>query len=239
MNKEDFRILKELCGLHQKKKDLEGDIAEERTRITKIENLRADAQNTIEHTSKNLDATSQSLIVTENKVEHLGRQILQGEQALSNATSEKQVESSERQLLAHKEEQKELEESAFELMERIEAFQSEISDKKEFLLGSEKTLIEIKAEVAAHTAPIAAEVEVLRSRVANLKSELPDLAATRIEKLIEKDLKHGPLTKIQDGSCFICRFTVNATDKDRIEKLLNLTACSSCYRIFIPNSTLY
>lgn len=239
MNKEDFRILKEVCGLHQKADELSKAVDVEQSRISKIETLRIEANKDLADATQSLVENSKNLLNVENKTEDLNKKILQGEQALNNATSEKQLSSSQMQLNSFKSELDNFENEAFNLLEISEELQERIDEKNNFLNGSEKTLKDISIEVQQNIDPMMSEIEVIRKRIDNLGSQLPEQTKTRLYKLIDKKLMHGPLTKIQDGSCFICRYEVNSINRDKIDKNLALLSCSSCSRLFIPNSTLY
>ena len=239
MNKEDFRILKELCGLHSTKIAVTAKIDAEMARITKIENLREDAREALASAQKELISVEEETQNIESQTLALSQKIEQSTRAVDNATSEKQVSSAESQLKIQKDELSKLEEQGFVLLERFDEISALISEKETFIEGSAKTLRDISDEVEKECTPLRNEIDILNSRIANLSSELPADALTRVSKLLDKNLKHGPLTKLEGDSCYICRFTMGAVDKEKIEKNLSLKSCSSCTRIFIPNSTLY
>lgn len=239
MNKEDFRILKEISGLHGKVLSLTEKIELENSRISKIENLRLEANEALNEANNQLKLKNQELAQNENNIELLNKKITQSQDALDKAVNEKAATSSQKQLDVFKENLATVEEVAFGIMEEVDLLEQTISDKKSFLAGSEKSLEEIKKEVETNNTPTLKEVEITKERISLLNQGMEPATVSRLEKLLVKNLKHGPLTKIEESACYICGYTVNATDRDQIEKKLMLKSCGSCSRIFIPNTTLY
>ena len=239
MNKEDFRILKEICGLEDKLTHKEVEINSEKRRITKIEEMRSNRQEESSKLESELQRLEKRSEEIDQNLSNIHTQITQSLNAIDNAISEKQLESAQSQLNQQKLKVEELESSAFETLENIEEIIEKMNDAKTFLEGSLKTIEEITNEVDRNIHPINEEISILKERILNLKGQLPTDVISKLEKLIDKNLKHGPLTKIENGACYICRFDINTIDRDKVEKALQLKSCSSCSRIFIPNSTLY
>lgn len=239
MNKEDFRILKEICGLHSKVESLRQKVNSERTRITKIEDLRLSARESLTEANSQLSEKSQELAQNEIRIEQLQKKIIQSQDALDKAVNEKAALSSQKQLEVFNENLAQEEEMAFKIMEEIESLETLKNDKNTFLAGSEKSLKDIQEEVGNNNAPTIKEIDITKERINLLNQDLDQATLLRLEKLLAKNLKHGPLTKIENSACYICGYSVNATDRDQIEKNLLLKTCGSCSRIFIPNTSLY
>lgn len=239
MNKDDFRILKEICGLHSQLIELRSQIKAEESRIQKIEDLRKDARDSLLDLQTQHKEKSQILAQTESKIDQLQKKLLQSQDALDKAVNEKAALSSQKQLDVFREELAIEEETAFELMEEIDNFEEFKKDKETFLEGSSKSLSNIKVEVEENTDPLFKKIQITEERIKLLNQSLDQPTISRLDKLLVKKLKHGPLTRIENSACHICGYTVNATDRDQIEKSLLLKSCGSCTRIFIPNTTLY
>lgn len=130
-----------------------------------------------------------------------------------------------------------LEERGMELLEKLEQNETERADAKQFLTGLEKTTKEIADEVNTEAEKEKAAIANLDLRLSSLKAELPSDFKAQLDKLLSKNLAHGPFTRIEQGSCFFCRYKISRMDESEIDMQKNLKTCPQCSRIFIPYGT--
>ncbi len=239
MNKENFRVLKEIVSLLQEVSKRNESLAQEKSRITKIQAMRERSQVDRDHYKSRLINIKETLAKMEQETDKLSNSIDKANNALLTAKNEKELQLAQKQKDKNTLELNKSDNMAFELMEEVEKLDQEISDCNQFLSGSEKTVKEISKEVEDNNLPVIKEIEVYKGRIFLLQESLPSDVIDKLNRTIKKELTHGPLTKIESNSCFICRFKLTKVDQDQIEQHLKFKSCSSCQRIFIPNSSLY
>lgn len=127
-----------------------------------------------------------------------------------------------------------LEEEAFSFLQEAEQIENELSDAKTFSEGLEKTISEISQEVSVEVMKADGEVKTLEMRISMLMDELPADFKAMLIKVSSKKLAHGPFTRIDQGSCYFCRFKISRIDESEIDMQKNLKTCPQCSRIFLP-----
>jgi len=127
-----------------------------------------------------------------------------------------------------------LEDSLFALLERTEAIQQELEDKKTFLAGLEKTYQEIESEVKEEIQDNQKGVSQADLRMKLILEELPSGFKETLERTLKKNLAVGSFTRIDNGSCFFCRYKISRTDESEIDMQQMLKICPQCSRIFLP-----
>jgi predicted nucleic acid-binding Zn-ribbon protein len=127
-----------------------------------------------------------------------------------------------------------LEDSLFAFLERTEAIQQELEDKKTFLAGLEKTYQEIESEVKEEIQDNQKGVSQADLRMKLILEELPSGFREMLERTLKKNLAVGSFTRIDNGSCFFCRYKISRTDESEIDMQQMLKLCPQCSRIFLP-----
>lgn len=127
-----------------------------------------------------------------------------------------------------------LENEGLNCLSDTELLETEIREKKIFLQGLEKTIEEIQKEVEEEIATIQKEISNLDLRLNLLKNDLPDDFKAVLKSISSKNLAHGPFTRIENGSCYFCRFKISRMDESEIDMQKNLKTCPQCTRIFLP-----
>ncbi len=127
-----------------------------------------------------------------------------------------------------------LEEIGFEILSGIEESENELSEIQRFQEGLDKTIEEIKAEVDLEITCIDSEIRQLDLRISLLHEVLPENIKSLIDKLLSKNLILGPFTKIDQGSCFFCRFKISRLEESEIDIQKSVKTCQQCSRIFLP-----
>lgn len=148
--------------------------------------------------------------------------------------SPKELESLQDEIATLTNRQSELEEVELEIMERLEDAQQRLSDlreQKEALSG--KVVEAERARDSVYT-EIDAELEQLRSRRAEIVSELPDALSTLYEKLRGQ---HGGIgaAALRKRRCEGCNIELDAAELTRIaaEPAEVVQRCDNCRRILV------
>ncbi len=181
----------------------------------------------------------------ENEIGLLKKEIVQHqgllgavEDKIKTATQQKQrlidLGGDEKKIQAYELEIKSLEDKGFEYLTLIDESESKIVDHKTFLIGLTKTLEEIDHEVQEDLTKIEADIKNIDLRLELLREELPAEFKTTLSKITAKNLALGPFTRIDQGSCFFCRFKISRIDESEIDMQKNLKTCPQCTRIFLP-----
>ncbi len=127
-----------------------------------------------------------------------------------------------------------LEDRGFGLLEEIEANTQELERLRTFLAGLEETISEINAEAQTEIGKLRAEVRNIELRVSLLLEELPSDFRNLLLKTTAKNLAHGPFTRVDNGTCFFCRFKISKIYESEIDMQQSLKTCPQCDRIFLP-----
>lgn len=126
------------------------------------------------------------------------------------------------------------EEEGLNLLGLIEEKDLLIKEGKTFREGLCRTIDEIQNEVSPVVENAQKEIGNLETRIELLKNELPSQFQSILAKITAKNLVHGPFTRIEQGSCFICRFKISRIDESEIDMQKGLKTCPQCSRIFLP-----
>lgn len=239
MDKDSFRILKEINSLYSDKKKLQELIANEKNRLFKVEQMRSERKAQLELDQKEFKQVNGELAVLENELAGTQTKLANTKANINNVFTEQEINSLQSQLTHLEDLQAELEEKLFSKLEGQEEVQSAISEAQNFLTGSLETLQEMQTEVDLATTPLLAKINSIEQRLALLFVELPESFKDKFLALVEKDLPYGPVAQIQNNHCSICKMTLSKIEIDEVEKQLKLKGCPSCARIFIPENTLY
>ncbi len=127
-----------------------------------------------------------------------------------------------------------LEDDLFAILEKIESQQVSMQDNKTFLSGIENTIQEIKSEVEAEIKEHSKQIEQLELRLKLLKEDLPPDFKDALERTLKKNLALGPFTRVDQGSCYFCRYKISRIDESEIDMQRALKFCTQCSRLFLP-----
>lgn len=239
MNKEDYRVMKEINSLYLENLELEKKILSENSRIDKLNILRSEAQQQISSYTETLKTEKANFQTSENDIAKLQQSLDNNRGHLACAIIEQEIKSLESQITTSESKLDEAENSGLELMESIETLEESIESREGFLVGSLETLGELSGEVLEITKPFINKAEQNTNRLCLLEKSLPTVTLDKYLKLLSKKLKYGPLASIDVNQCSICKYGLAVTDIELIEKKLALRSCAGCSRIFVPRSTLY
>lgn len=227
MNVEWFAKLREIDSLSKMRINHLKAKKDQEDRVSKLNDRRHDTLTLISNLQKEIMSINHELAATEVK--------------LKTASEQKQrlidIGGDEKKIQSFAEEINNSEDKAFELLASIEAKETEISDSKTFVQGLDKTIKEIYAEANIDIDQVNKEIENIDLRLTMLKDELPSDFKQLLEKTTAKNLQLGPFTRIDQGSCFICRYKISRMDESEIDMQKGIKTCPQCSRIFIPYGT--
>jgi predicted nucleic acid-binding Zn-ribbon protein len=145
-----------------------------------------------------------------------------------------EVGGDDKKIANFKKEAVELENSLFALLEQTESIQLSLNEKKTFLTGLEKTFKEIEAEVNDEIKIHQSEISQADMRMDLIKEDLPKEFQDTLDRTLKKNLAVGSFTRIENGSCYFCRYKISRTDESEIDQQFKLKTCPQCSRIFLP-----
>jgi predicted nucleic acid-binding Zn-ribbon protein len=168
----------------------------------------------------------------------LNTEMAEIDKKLKNASEQKQriidIGGDEKKILSFSAEIEQLEEKGMEFLSRQDEIGQEIEEAKTFAAGLEKTIHEIESETKTELDKIEQELENVELRQKLLLEELPADFKSLLIKITTRNLAHGPFTRIDQGSCFFCRFKISRLEEDEIDMKKSLKTCPQCTRIFLP-----
>lgn len=224
MSVEEFFKLKEIDSLSKMRINHLKTIDEELNRITRLqERFKASEKEHENHIREKMS---------------LQDTLAECEKKLKNAAEQKQrlmdVGGDENKINQFSAQITEFEDKGFELLEKIEEAENLILEGKTFRNGLSKTIEEISAEVSPVVEKSQNEIKNLELRISLLKEDLPENFRNLLNKISAKNLPLGPFTRVEQGSCFICRYKISRIDESEIDMQKSLKTCPQCSRIFLP-----
>jgi predicted nucleic acid-binding Zn-ribbon protein len=122
----------------------------------------------------------------------------------------------------------------FALMAEIEKNENELKDLAEFSTGLERTINEITHEATIIKSEEEQAIKNLNLRLSLLEDELPSHFKEMYKKVSQLNLPRGSFTRIEDGSCYFCRYKISRLDESEIDMQQEIKQCPQCRRIFLP-----
>lgn len=219
-----FLKLKEIDSLGKMRINYLKTRSEQNERISKLNDRRNDA---IVRTAKLRQETIS-----------LNSEMAEIDNKLKNASEQKQrvidIGGDEKKIHQFTAEIEFLEEKGMEHLSRQDEIEKEIEEAKTFAAGLEKTIQEIESEAKPELDKIEQELANIELRQKLLLEELPADFKSLLIKITAKNLAHGPFTRIDQGSCYFCRFKISRLEESEIDIQKILKTCSQCTRIFLP-----
>lgn len=224
MSVEWFFKLKEIDSLTKMKNGHLKAKSEQEDRLSKLNNRRQEANS---HTAK----LKQDLISLHDNLADI-------EKKLKTASEQKQrlmdIGGDDKKIQQFQTEIEACEEAGLTFLEQEEAIENEMKENREFLEGLGKTIKEIEDEVSQEFAKLDTEISNFDLRLGLLMDELPADYKATLQKVSAKKLAHGPFTRVDQGSCYFCRYKISRIDESEIDMQKQLKQCPQCSRIFLP-----
>jgi predicted nucleic acid-binding Zn-ribbon protein len=199
-------------------------IKEQEERLSKLNIKRQEQLDEVNALKSELLSVQQSYFETEKKMNTAEEQ----------ASRLSEIGGDQTKITHFKQEAGEFENSLFILLDRTEAIQIALEEKKTFLSGLEKTFKDIENEVNQEVQEKEKEVSQTDLRMKLIQEELPPQFKDTLERTLKKNLAVGSFTRIDNGSCYFCRYKISRTDESEIDMQKLLKVCPQCSRIFLP-----
>lgn len=239
MQKEYFKILKEISSLISKKQELEKHINDELKRILFIKDQRQKRSSLLEEKINEKALISKEEVKIENELSSLQKSLDQAKGNINSIVDVNQEKALLSQISNLEEKINVLEEKGFLLLESLDLCNEDIKNAQNFLDGSLISLNEIEQEVNKINLENNHQIEITQSRIEALKEELPPKFNDAIDSALKKKIANSIFTRINQSKCDICKLGLSKVEEDSVEKKMELLTCSGCKRIFIPENSLY
>lgn len=238
LEKESFRILKELNSLNLRIGPLEKAIKDELSRIKKIEVTRSKRSQEKEQQIDHLANLKIELENTEHRIDKLSKGLKKMKLDEGQLFTENEISAYRKQLAVMQEELSQHEDRGLELLEQIEDTQIEINDANNFLEGSLESICEIEDDIKKENEETYKEIQIIRQRVEILLKQLPEKVTIKFNKLL--GTKKYPLSEISlNNSCQICGYLIPKALITSLETTMKFHTCPGCERILIPQGSKY
>lgn len=224
MSTEWFSKLKEFDSLGKMKSSHLKAIKDQEDRLSKLNSKRQEQLDEVGILKSEHLKVQQFYFETEKKMNICEEQ----------ATRIRSIGGDEAKIAAFKKEAVELENTLFELLDKTEEIQASLEDKKTFLSGLENTYKEIESEVIVEIKEAQSGLAQVELRMKLIQEELPTEFNSTLDRTLKKNLAVGSFTRIDNGSCYFCRYKISRTDESEIDMQKNLKVCPQCSRIFLP-----
>lgn len=240
MNKENFRIIKEINSLIIKIKLLKDQIASEASRIDKIDAQVEQKTVALNQVDEQLIEIRKNIRELEAKLHELNQTHFKASAAVNNSFSEKDILAATKQKESAEAEIEVTEGLILECMEREEELDSQKQAHLKFLDGVKSGRSEIEEDITEENKPRLDQIESYKQRISLNLEQLEPLAKSKTETLMAKNLPKGFVVELDSKNhCQVCGTQVSGNQAREIEEQMKLLACSGCSRIIIPQSSKY
>jgi predicted nucleic acid-binding Zn-ribbon protein len=224
VNADSFSKLKEFDSLTRARNKHLAAIKEQEDRLLKLHKQKSEKIMQTEKLKQEMHSLQQLYFDTENKMK-------QNESQAARLTD---IGGDEQKIIIFKQEAAQLEDVLLEQLEKLESIQQELKENGEFLKGLEKTLVEISQEAEEEIKLEQTSIDQLELRIHLIEEELPTECRSLLQRTLNKKLALGPFTRIENGSCFFCRYKISRIEESEIDMQKQLKTCPQCSRIFLP-----
>ena len=240
MNKENFRVLKEINSLLIKCQKLNEDIASEYTRVSKIDRQIDLKKEELAELETKYALIREKLSLKEAELHTAEKQNDSATTNLNRAITEKEMKAAQDQLDSSQKSIDLLNEDILTSMEVEEEYLSKIEEIKTFLNGIIEGKTEIESDIETNTTPLKKELDSFKNRLDNLFQQIPAPHGESFKRLVDKNLPKGPITRLnQKNYCELCGTQISGLKEKAVEEKLEYTTCNGCGRVIIPESTQY
>ncbi len=224
MSVEWFVKLKEIDSLGKMRISHLKVLSDQDARVAKI--IERKDLTTMQTASLNLEVRS-----LQQNLHELEKKIQVSSQQISNLMS---MGAAEDKINSYRKELSLLEDQGLQLLEAMEEKKLECEANVTFLNGLEKTLVEIQGEAEADKIKAQDEIKKIDFRLQLLVEELPSNFQQIYMRTKDKNLAHGPFTRVELGSCYFCRYKMSKQEEIEVDLIQSLKTCTQCGRIFLP-----
>lgn len=224
MSIEWFFKLKEIDSLSKMRLSAITAKSDQENRLTHLNQTKNERENESEK-------AKQELIALRNRIAEVDQSVKQASEQRQRLID---IGGDETKIAKFAQDIENAEDQGLQLLEQEEKLEQSISDHKTFLEGITKTIQEIESEVSEDIKKHEADIAQYETRIKLLTDELPSDFQHTLTKVTAKNLAHGPFTRINNGSCYFCRYKISRIDESEIDMQQKLKTCPQCTRIFLP-----
>jgi predicted nucleic acid-binding Zn-ribbon protein len=236
MNKvEQFRILKEIFSLKELKKQALADIADESTRITKLEDQKLERVSLVQELKESKLKLKNQQGDLELKLDKDSSMLEKKSNQINTLTTQAQIQKMQLEISSLKASIEKREEEIFSVMEGVEEIDDNDAEAKEFLQGIEETISEITQEVNIYNKKKEQEVDNFKIRFLSLKDQLSSEFLDVFRRLNQKDFFKSTFTRINESSCEFCGLSIARPVLARIDTNHDIVTCTGCGRLILPH----
>ena len=240
MNKEAFKILKEINSLNLNLIKFKKTIQAELQRIDRIDNSREERTTEQANLQVQLKTCKKNLLDVDKKSEYFDDIIKASKGKIPTTFDERELNALNSQISNAENEVDQLQDQGLTLLDEVDTLENKIADATSFLAGSLETKLEIEKEINLENDDILKEMTIINERLDILHTQIPTKASERILKLIKDKPKVSPLAHISPTrNCDICGYLIPQVTERAVEVDLKLSSCPGCTRILIPQSTKF
>ncbi len=238
MNKEDYRILKELTSLREKRILIQKDLTNELSRIDKIQQQRFQREKDKQHNLHEVEISEHQMTQIELQIRELDQKISKTNADLKSTFDAQEQVKLQHQLDTYLLKRETLEIDGLDILDRISGLSDEIENCNQFLKGSLETIAEIEQDIQIENADLYKDFKNIELRIPNLEEQLPEKLVEKYYTIAKKYT--NPLAEITPhNSCTLCRYLIPIAYVNKVEKEMKFTTCPGCGRILIPQSSKY
>lgn len=229
MSREAFQKLREIDSLLKMKNKELALVREQDDRLSRLESQKNERLEQKDQDKKLYTQTQQNLLEMEAKLKTASQQ----KERLS------QYSPDDPKLAELAETIEKLEMDGLEMISQIDQIEHTLKDHETFLQGITKTITEISHEANEAKSKHLQEISNLDMRLNLLTDELPDNFKTAYQRLMTKNLPHGPFTTVANQSCLFCRSSVSKLEESEIDTKFAIIHCKQCGRLFLPYTAVH
>jgi len=238
MAKEDLITLFQVQSLHSLTKKLGVSIDEERKRLSLIQNQKNFAQETVNQNKSLLTELNKKLLLEENRLSVIDTNIEQNTMHIKTVSSQKQLDSIEKESQSLEIEKEKLEDSLLQKMDKIEKLEKEIKEKLIFIAGIEKSFRTIEKEVNQTISTY--QIEIIKAndqaeeQLLTVNKSISDLYSN-----LYNDKKDLVVSYLDGNKCTLCKFQISGQIVKTIEAGIITELCPNCGLIVAPSNAKF
>lgn len=234
-NFDHFFTLKEIQSIHKLIEKSQKVVSDQELRLEKLQHQKIQKEEEIQDCLKELNSLNDKIKTFEIQNQNLFKTIEQASQKFNTIKSNQELELFKKQQADLESQKNQSETSLYAAYEEQENLSTQIKDNQSFLVGFEKTYVQISSEANQIIQTAKQEISGYETRVDLLLKSLPKSFFDRYQLVFNK-FKLNSITIINGTTCGTCHFLISKLQISQVDKG-NLECCPNCGRIFLPHKT--
>jgi predicted nucleic acid-binding Zn-ribbon protein len=239
MNKENFKIIKEINSLEVKLNHFDNLKGEDKRRIERLYQQKEHRLDDLKSYSLKKDELQKELFQIEIRTQEIEKEQSNIAQQLNQVLESNLQEKLNLQKHKLDDELNNIQEKGLLNLEAIETFAIEIQDAQSFLNGIDETIDEITHEILEKQNVDNLSEDHIKKRIEEVTADLTDEFKASYIKLRKHAPVHNSLSLLENNKCQFCHYEVNAKKLEDIQVKYQLHACEMCKRLLIPPESSY